>query len=168
MSQTADSVAVARKVSIGLLTGVVLCLLLALLLFFMTGGQTMRVPWLNVQVLPEEPGFQQLVDDEVLERPLFWESRRPLKVQEDAPQEQAARPIEPLTGVKVLGIITQGETQMALLEIDGKPGRYKPGDAVKQWQVADVTGNQVHFASADGENVLTLEREVHKGIRLGP
>ncbi|NLD15329.1 MAG: hypothetical protein GX665_09630 [Gammaproteobacteria bacterium] len=168
MSGVADSAVVVKRVTAGLLAGVVVCVLLALMLFVWTGGTALRVPWLNVQVLPEDPRLEQPKDDEILQRPLFWDSRRPMDVAQEAPAEQVVEQVEALAGVKLLGIIVRDSIQSALLEVDGKPGRYAPGDTVKQWQVAEVGGQVVRFASPRGETVLTLEREIHKGIRLEP
>lgn len=169
MNQFADfGPSLVRKVSMGLLAGIACCLLIALLLFFLVGEQPLRVPSLNVQVLPEEPHLQVVVDDEILARPLFWESRRPIAEVGETEAVDQVEQIQPLAGVRLLGIIMRGQTQTALLEVDGKPGWFREGDAIKQWRIAGLTEQEVRFSSSGGESLLTLEREVHKSVRLEP
>lgn len=172
MMQTAcGKPAIINLVSRGLLAATALCVLVAGLLFFWVGDQPLRVPYLNVQLLPDEELATDVDFEASLQRPLFWETRRP--VVESAIVEQVQEPekeevIEPLVGVRLLGILAKGDDFTALLEIEGKIERVQKGSSIKQWNVSDITGHEVHFSRQGKRSVLSLEREIHKSIKLEP
>lgn len=168
MKQDAMLSIVAGRVTKGLLIGIVVCILIALLLFWSTGGSQERVPYLNVQLLPAEQVQLRIEPDEVLSRPLFWNTRRPVEAIEAVVDEPEVDFLEvaPLEGVRLLGIIAQGQNYIALLEVDGKVERVKRNSTVKQWRVSRITAREVQFISQGKRSLLTLEREPHDHITL--
>ena len=168
MSQVVDQGArITRRVSKGLMAAIAVCLVIAAAGFWWTGEDQQRVPFLNVQILPEELTQAQGVSDEIFARPLFWSTRRMGESIADAVEEQAESvAVEPLEGVSLLGIIAKDGRQMALLAVDGSIERVQEGATVKQWTVSDITGREVQFSGRGATTVLTLEREIHESILL--
>lgn len=170
MMQSEPSTRMVHRVKLGLLAAVAGAIMLVLLLFFLTGPSALRVPYLNVQFLPETGTGQDIALEVALERPLFWEQRRPL-----APQPQIVEPIiepepepviEPLVGVRLLGIMARAESNVALLEVDGEVHRVVQGATIKQWEVSAIEPHEIRFTSHNKQSLLRLEREIHQSIKL--
>ena len=157
-----------HKITRGLWIAIGLSVLVALLLFFWVGERQGRVPYLNVNVLPTEESMARVEHEAILARPLFWEARRPVFPPEPVVVETPDEPevVEPLDGVRLLGIIATEESHLVLLEVDGKVQRLQGGDRVKQWEVSAITARGVEFSSRGRKFALTLERETHQSIKL--
>lgn len=168
MTQLAGlAVKAARQFGVWLTAGIAVCLAVAVCLFFWVDISTQRVPYLNVQVLPDEVSEVKTAPDETLARPLFWEGRRPVEpVVADEASEQVVESVQELEGVRLLGILAKGNNYTALLNVDGKVERVRRGGVVKQWNVTRVTGQEVHFSYQGSRSVLSLERETHQSIKL--
>lgn len=158
--------AIIRAFSIWLMAAVLACGLVAVLLFVWVDTDQQRVPYLNVQVLPEELSAAEVAPDTALARPLFWAERRPVEPVAETVQAVPEAPLQELTGVRLLGILAKGNHYTALLEVDGKVERVTQDATVKEWNVADITAREVHFSSREGGSVLSLERELHQSIKL--
>lgn len=168
MSQMVDQeTRITSHVSTGLIVAVAVCLVIAAARFWWTGEDQQRVPFLNVQILPEELTQAQRVSDEIFSRPLFWSTRQRVAPEPDVVEEQPELVNEePLQGVSLLGIIAKDGRQVALLAVDGNIERVQEGATVKQWTVSDITGREVQFSGRGATTILTLEREIHENIQL--
>ncbi len=154
----------------GLVAAIGVCLLIAGLLYFVVGERPSRVPYLNTQLLPNEAAADSVSPENSLERPLFWPARRPVALQAEMPldKEEAGEDelVEPLEGVRLLGIMIKGESFTALLDVEGKVVRVQQGASIKQWSVSDISAREVHFSWRGKKSVLSLEREIHQSIKL--
>lgn len=157
--------AVSSRVTWVLLAGIALCAVTAVLGFSLTGDNQGRVPFLNVDILPQEQELIASSGQEALTRPLFWVARRPIEPAESAEPMQPER-VAPLEGVRLLGIMARDNQYTALLEVDGKVQRVGDGVDVKQWTVSELTARKITFMAGDSSAVLTMEREPHHSIQL--
>ena len=157
---------VSRKAGYFLMAGLVVCMLAIAFIFFRPVTNQSRTPHLNVQILPDEQVNKGISVSEALSRPLFWVERRP---DEQAKQEIDVRPVEsiqPLSGIRLVGIIANDLSHVALFEVDGKTARIKQGERVQQWTVSEVLENEVRLTSGTERTTLIIEREPHTNIRL--
>lgn len=158
--------AIIRAFSIWLMAAVLACGLVAVLLFVWVDTDQQRVPYLNVQVLPEEVSAVDVAPDAALTRPLFWAERRPVEPVMAVVEAEQPTPLQELAGARLLGVLAKDDHYTALLEVDGKVERVTQGSTVKEWKVVDITAREVHFSSRGGSSVLSLERELHQSIKL--
>jgi len=143
-----------------------------LTIFIVTGGLGLFAWWstqvqtlghLNWKALPPDvPALIPLSNTpptsgtQAIERPLFWESRRPLPLQA-APTTAAATPLE------LLGIVTEGEQRVALLRPQqGTPPlrvrRLRIGDNYNGATLQDIGTDQVTLKGANGVEVIKIKR----------
>jgi hypothetical protein len=92
--------------------------------------------------LPDVSQYPQLV-----ERPLFMESRRPSQPAPPKPPEPPTPPkpeAPPAINFKVMGILETPEGKMALIaDAKGKYKRLKVNDSMDGWQIADIKPDRV-------------------------
>ena len=92
--------------------------------------------------LPDVSQYPQLV-----ERPLFMESRRPSQPAPPKPPEPPPPPkpeAPPAINFKVMGILETPEGKMALIaDAKGKYKRLKVNDSMDGWQIADIKPDRV-------------------------
>jgi|LSQX01.2.fsa_nt_gb hypothetical protein len=158
---------VVNLVTKGLFAAIVVCLLVAVAGFWWAGENQPRTAFMNVQILPEEQAQTRVVSGEVVDRPLFWNSRRPVALAADEKVERQPLQIaEPLQGVKLLGIIAKQPTYLALLDVDGSIERIQQGSTVKGWQVFSITDREVQLKNQGETSILTLIRDIHESIKL--
>lgn len=84
---------------------------------------------------------------EIAERPLFAPSRRPPAA---VVAVQGSKPAAPIEGAKVLGLFGREGAWGAILSIDGKVRRVRPGEKVDQWSLVKVEGNEIVFENESG------------------
>lgn len=123
----------------------------------------------------EEPVEAGAESDALVERPLFWRSRRPL-----APPEPEAEPEEPqprrsqyedtLDNAKLLGVFVSGPQAGAILKIKGKRHRVLVHEEIDGWQLISLTPGSATFlgpldSSDPGERQLELE---HARVKAPP
>ena len=106
--------------------------------------------------LPQLAPLQPESGNQSLERPLFWESRRPL-----APQ--AAATTAATVPLELLGIISEGNLHIALLRpLQGTPPlraqRLRVGDNYNGITLQDINHDQVTLKGANGIEVLRIQR----------
>jgi hypothetical protein len=96
--------------------------------------------------IPEKAKFAEIV-----ERPLFWSSRRP-------PYEQA--PETPAAGLdySLFGVVISTDAPVALLkpEAGGEPIRVQVGEAISGWTVARIESDRVLMRQNGMERELNL------------
>jgi len=108
-------------------------------------------------LLPSE----DLITD-IVARPLFSPSRRPpspLALQPDDGDEVTDdKPV-----LELIGTILVGERHIALLKhpTDGVIRR-KPGERIGDWRLVDVRDQRVSLESEDGQEFLTLRKDLAK------
>lgn len=120
---------------------------------------------LNWKTLPPEmpalPNFDTTsvaVGKQSLERPLFWESRRPQAVQTNlAPPSAAPVPVE------LLGIVSDGEQRVALLRpLQGTPPllvrRLHQGESYNGMTLQRIDNDRVTLDGANGSQILSIKR----------
>lgn len=169
MKQNIEPAAQARYVVTKILVAaLIVCWLAGLAGFWLAGESQSRVPSLNVQILPKEHVATEMMLDEVFERPLFWSTRRPVEeLEEVAAVEQYGPPtVEPLQGVRLLGVVGGELWLTALLDVDGSIVRIQNGATVKGWRVSSITEREVKFKNQRETTTLTLERDIHQSINL--
>ena len=93
---------------------------------------------------------------EIVERPLFWSSRRP----------ESTEPVAPVSGrdildkVVLLGVFSAGESGGAIVRIEGERQRLMIGQELQQWKLQGITAQEAEFVSLDDaslKRVLPLE-----------
>ena len=141
-------------------------------------GAVIAFEWLNPPVLPkstvsvapelpvtENQVSQQLIGiaardeyQEIIERPLFLESRRPPPPEPETPPEPIveAPPVEEETLI-LQGVILITGAEMALLQIEetGKVVRLRVGEDVNDWTLQSIAANSITL-SKEGEAVKKL------------
>ena len=110
--------------------------------------------------------YKQYDFSNALARPLFWESRRPVK--EDIVQPSTPE-LSELEGVHLVGVIVKDMTQTALLQTEQGIVRASIGTTVDGWKVASIEQNKVILVADDGrEVVLVNELKRPDSIQLSP
>jgi len=120
---------------------------------------------LNWKVIPPEmpvlPNFDTALlatGNQSLERPLFWESRRPQAVQTNLALPSAA-PVP----MELLGIVSEGERRVALLRpLQGTPPllvrRLHQGESYNGMTLQRIDNDRVTLDGANGPQILSLKR----------
>ena len=147
---------------------IVLGLVIVLIFWLATGLVRLMVSSGPQPVLPAEDSLevQGLLLQEslspqdatrILERPLFWEGRRPLA----PPPAVAAQPTQPvqakLDGVTLQGVYGAGETLGLIATVDGAMTRIVKGQPVKGWQLDSYDQGVATFVSGGRKATLPLE-----------
>jgi len=140
-----------------------LLLVLGLSLFAWWGAkfqQLKATTWKSIppelSPLPQTAPPQPTNGNPSLERPLFWESRRPLPTQA-TPNATAASPLE------LLGIVTEGAQRVALLRpLQGTPPlqvhRLRVGDNYNGTTLQEIDNDQVTLKGTSGVETIKIKR----------
>lgn len=119
---------------------------------------------LVARVLSLPSGREQVSNDLVL-RPLFWESRRPLEDMQQ-PLETAPSPDRRLDDVVLVGLFDSGTTSGAILKLRDQRQRVSVGQQVDGWELREITLDTAVFTRVGGNNEqplrLVLERNRHE------
>ena len=117
--------------------------------------------------LPGVGEYQQMV-----ERPLFLESRRPPPPKsEEPPPPEPPPPPEKATPVtfKVMGILSTPEGRMALIaDTKGKYKRLKLKDSLDGWQIADIKPDRLLIQQGPFKEDLSLLKKRPPGAAQTP
>lgn len=139
------------------------------LLVLLVAGNLLAAGWLWTQIGAREegwapppplaPALQRLpeirpeaasVAGEILSRPLFWESRRPVQARPAGPAADA------LSGIRILGVVGN-EKDGGILYRDGEiVTRLSVGQRLGGWRLVGVEGDTARFVSSDGNEVREL------------
>lgn len=118
-----------------------------------------RIPRVLLQERASDADVQVL-----LERPLFWEGRRPLAQEE----ESSGAALASIDGLRVLGIIVNSDLPTALIHDGQKVERLRQGGSVSGWRVERIAPQSVSL-SANGRSVeLQVLSPRNPMIRLEP
>lgn len=113
---------------------------------------------LNIALAPLE-NYQEIV-----ERPLFFATRRPAPPE---PEETAA-PADPVSegdvAMTLIGVVKTPEAEIALVQNDetGKVARLRVGEKIASWQLEQVDANRVVLRKGDQIRELALLRNQRK------
>ncbi|QTS87156.1 hypothetical protein JLK41_03000 [Ectopseudomonas khazarica] len=151
----------------------VLCAVLAMLLllaFIAWSGVSVERPRIASTPDYRIPGvlLQERISDAdvqlLLERPLFWEGRRPLAREE----ESSGTALAGIDGLRVLGVIVKAGVPTALIHDGQKVERVRQGGSVSGWRVEAIALQSVSL-SASGRSVeLQVLSPRNPSIRLEP
>ena len=106
-------------------------------------------------------------NSKILERPLFWQERRPYvakkKPLDRKPvlQEEEA---DPFDKVKLIGVYSGG----AIFIVDGEKQRLYLGDEVAGWTLDLMNADSVIFVQGSENKVLQLEHATVKAVKAKP
>lgn len=93
-------------------------------------------------------------------RPLFSPTRKPIDVPQAAGGPAGSGPSAPppLLNVVLVGVILDGEKQLALVKVQGAPfaASLKVGATLDGWQVKEIASDKVVFHAGTAEQVLGL------------
>lgn len=145
--------------------------LAVLLLLLLLGGAVSALGFGGVRAVPPSDELLQVGvlegaaemtagdREQLLGRPLFWQSRRPVVTEPkaavaDKPKAAAAPKVEPLKGVELIGVFGSQEALGLIARVDGKVVRISPGQTVKGWQMAGYANGEARFTQ--GKQVRSL------------
>jgi hypothetical protein len=103
--------------------------------------------------------------NEIISRPLFWSSRRPVEevVTLAEPEAKAGE----LKGVKLVGLFGSGEQAGIIALVKGEKRRILLGDVVEGWTLKSVTPFELVVVDGDRTETLALERGKIKAAPAG-
>lgn len=110
----------------------------------------------------------------MVERPLFWSSRRPLDVAEMVKEEPQRRGPDPLDKATLLGVFDAGGISGVILKMDGERRRILLGNDVSDWRLISLSPDSATFARLRNgrdkgeERVLKLEHAMVAAPRQEP
>jgi len=112
----------------------------------------------EIPTLPNFDTHPPAAGNQSLERPLFWESRRP-----QAPQTTVAPPIAAPVPMELLGIVTEGDQRVALLRpLQGTPPllvrRLHQGENYNGMTLQRIDNDRVTLDGANGSQIITIKR----------
>jgi general secretion pathway protein N len=98
--------------------------------------------------------------DEVTARPLFSDTRRPESADEK-PEEPAAAVDEGIDYLTLIGVVISSDKNLAIIQDKrlNKIVRVEQGNAIQDWELADVAGDRVTLKRDGREASLPLRRE---------
>ena len=148
-----------RKNQIGPLPGIVIfaafCALAVWIWVPPSGSDTARPSATPASTMGSrvEEGIQTVADliPVTTERPLFHASRRP--VPPDAP---APAPVAPVQTISLVGILSEDDTQIALVRISGSTELYRvdAGGQLGPWKILMIGENFVQVSKDEGDPFL--------------
>ena len=103
--------------------------------------------------------------NEIISRPLFWSSRRP--VEEVATLAEPEAKAGELKGVKLVGLFGSGERAGIIALVKGQKRRILLGDAIEGWTLKSVTPFELVVANGERTETLVLERGKVKAASAG-
>lgn len=112
---------------------------------------------LAVQALKLDAGLTAEQAAEILNRPLFWQSRRPLVPPPKVVAKRKAKAPKKLAGVNLMGVYGAGEGLGLIATVDGVFSRISKGQSVKGWQFSSYEDGAAVFVSGGKKSVLPLE-----------
>ncbi|MEH6610852.1 MAG: hypothetical protein V7696_15905 [Halioglobus sp.] len=121
---------------------------------------------LQVLSMTSQPDVTAEERNEMLARPLFWVSRRPLDgaslvdtgAAETATQAKAAA--KELKEIKLLGVFGSEQSTGIIALVKGKKTRLMQGDSHKGWTLESVKANEVTFSDGVSVETLVLKKAV--------
>jgi hypothetical protein len=113
---------------------------------------------LAVQALQLDTGLTAEQAAEILNRPLFWQSRRPLVPPPKVVAKPKPKAAKKLAGVNLLGVYGAGDGLGLIATVDGVFSRINKGQSVKGWKFSGYEEGAAVFVSGGKKSVLPLEQ----------
>ena len=113
---------------------------------------------LAVQALQLDTGLTAQQAAEILNRPLFWQSRRPLVPPPKVVAKPKPKAAKKLAGVDLLGVYGAGDGLGLIATVDGVFSRINKGQSVKGWKFSGYEEGAAVFVSGGKKSVLPLEQ----------
>ena len=113
---------------------------------------------LAVQALQLDTGLTAEQAAEILNRPLFWQSRRPLVPPPKVVAKPKPKAAKKLAGVNLLGVYGAGDGLGLIATVDGVFSRINIGQSVKGWKFSGYEEGAAVFVSGGKKSVLPLEQ----------
>jgi len=113
---------------------------------------------LAVQALQLDTGLTAEQVAEILNRPLFWQSRRPLVPPPKVVAKPKPKAAKKLAGVNLLGVYGAGDGLGLIATVDGVFSRINKGQSVKGWKFSGYEEGAAVFVSGGKKSVLPLEQ----------
>ena len=113
---------------------------------------------LAVQALQLDTGLTAKQAAEILNRPLFWQSRRPLVPPPKVVAKPKPKAAKKLAGVNLLGVYGAGDGLGLIATVDGVFSRINKGQSVKGWKFSGYEEGAAVFVSGGKKSVLPLEQ----------
>lgn len=143
-------------------------LALLLVLWLLIGGARLLFDAGPAAVMPAEDSLevQRLVLEEplapgetarILERPLFWEERRPMTPTAAVVSQPVSVAPTKLEGVTLQGVYGAGDSLGLIATVDGRLRRVNSGESLKGWQFASYEDGVATFTSGTRKATLALE-----------
>lgn len=146
------------------ITGVLVLALLLALVVSLRSEVPQAVPpasdAMSAQTVSPVPPVEASQRQMLLERPLFWESRRPLApaeaIDEPVDEEQVADELKQLT---VLGVFSDGEVGGMIVLFKQQRQRVAVGESIAGWELDSVSADKVTMTRDGRRSNLPLERK---------
>jgi hypothetical protein len=100
---------------------------------------------LAVQALQLDTGLTAEQAAEILNRPLFWQSRRPLVPPPKVVAKPKPKAAKKLAGVNLLGVYGAGDGLGLIATVDGVFSRINKGQSVKGWKFSGYEEGRCGF-----------------------
>ena len=113
---------------------------------------------LAVQALQLDTGLTAEQVAEILNRPLFRQSRRPLVPPPKVVAKPKPKAAKKLAGVNLLGVYGAGDGLGLIATVDGVFSRINKGQSVKGWKFSGYEEGAAVFVSGGKKSVLPLEQ----------
>ena len=120
---------------------------------------------LAVQALQLDTGLTAEQAAEILNRPLFWQSRRPLVPPPKVVAKPKPKAAKKLAGVNLLGVYGAGDGLGLIATVDGVFSRINKGQSVKGWKFSGYEEGAAVFVSGGKKSVLPLEQTT-PGVKI--
>ena len=128
----------------------------------------------TLQDIPDSPLSEHTIDEysELIERPLFFNERRPIEISDDNGEESGAeqKVVEEVT-FSLIGIINTPDSVYALFKDpkakpdENKFKRFKQGDDIDGWTLKEINSDHVIISSGtDSQQILLTKKRVHKAV----
>ncbi len=116
--------------------------------------------------VPPVPGPAVVAADErneIISRPLFWSSRRP--VDQVATLSDPDRKPGELKAVKLVGLFGSGSQAGIIALVKGQKRRILLGDKVEGWTLESITPSELAVSNGERTEILALQRG---SVKAGP
>jgi hypothetical protein len=119
----------------------------------------------ETQLLPDDFSLPTLhLYQQLVERPLFMESRRPGQPPSAEPPPPPPPQAPPPIALKLMGILSTPEGKMVLIaDAKGKYKRMKLHDALEGWQIAEIKLDRLRMEQSGFKEELLLLKKRPKG-----
>lgn len=106
------------------------------------------------------PEVEAVPGGALVERPLFWESRRPYTAPEPVAGEQPTPGSDAIDKIKLVGVFASGIRAGVIVDIEGERRRIGLNEEVQGWQLTGMTPGSATFAGVGRDGNIVERRLV--------